>query len=197
VYRRRNDAPKQSGGVHPINREDVTRQAGRRLSCQTLYGMRTLLSILLVFAICGCASSQVWVSFWPTEIKPPANVKTREHPCGPVLDVKTNVVPNNEKWLETNVVHEIDESGLVLRTWNIPIDYYPVAVIGDKLHLAFGSRPRTIMTIDLNGRLGVVHSPPLHDLETRECPAAYKKDFYCSIISSNPLRMLASMPVCT
>ena len=158
--------------------------------------MRIIAATLLSVGLAGCATG-IPVSFWPTDLTPPSGVEIDEHPCGQVLTIRTNVVPRDKGWLEAELIREIDEFGKVLRSWRVPIDHYPVGVDGDMVLLAFGSKPQSVMTVDMDGRIEIRHSIPGRHLESRECPSPYDKDFYCSVISTDPVRMLVSSPVCT
>jgi len=159
--------------------------------------MRTLAALLLLSALSASASDGVWVGFWTTDVKPPDGVQVLDHPCGTALWIKTDVVPSNGPWLEADVMHEIDGSGKILRTWNVPIDHYPVGVDGDKVLLAYGSNPGTVLAVALNGRLSVIPAPPSRFLGRRECPAPFNEQFFCDVLVAEPLRMLAYLPVCT
>ena len=94
-------------------------------SLPTLNGMKFILGALTLLSFGVFADEGVLVRFWPTKVKPPANVHAvvDDHPCGSVLTIRTAMVPRDAAWLVSDMIHEIDGSGLVLRTWHVPIDH--------------------------------------------------------------------------
>lgn len=159
--------------------------------------MKSFVIALALVGLAACASKGASISFWPTKITPPAYVEVSGHPCGEILTIQSNVIPEGEAWLEPDVIHEIDGDGQILRTWRVPIDQYPVGLEGDSVVLAYGSEPTTVMKVSLAGRIKVVPSSRLPELEGVECPAPLNKDFFCVVVGANPRRLLTYSPVCT
>ncbi len=148
-----------------------------------------------------CALGSVGMAFsvdttyWPTKVPPPAGVKVLGHPCGKVLVVKGDRVPD-EPWLEADVVKQIGSDGEVVRTWRVPTDRYPVGLRGDTLILAFGSEPKSTLHVGLDGSLKVVPGAPKAFLSRAKCPKA-KGDTYCDVVPGKPPIYLHSPEVCT
>jgi hypothetical protein len=111
--------------------------------------MRSILGALTLLSFGAIADESVFVRFWPTKVKPPANVLVDDHPCGTALTIRATMVPRNVDWIEADVIHEIDGSGRILRTWRVPIDHYPVGVEGDNVLLALGSMPDSVLAVSL------------------------------------------------
>jgi hypothetical protein len=141
------------------------------------------------------AALAVEATYWPTKVSPPKGVKVVEHPCGMVLQVKGDTVPN-EPWLQADVVKQIGSDGKVVRIWRVPTDQYPVGLKGDTLILAFGSEPSSTFHVGLDGSLKVVRGPPKTFLSRAKCPKA-KGDTYCDVIPGKTPIYLLSPDICT
>jgi hypothetical protein len=160
--------------------------------------MNTFIIALGAALLAELAVPGIYVSFWATKVAPPSGVEVSdEGPCGPTVTIKTNVMPREADWFRADSILEIDETGKTIREWRIPIDYYPVGVEGDKVLLAYGSSPQSVLSVDLAGRLTKVEAPPKQFLKDMECPAPHKEHRYCAMVSTNPVRMIAAEPVCT
>ncbi len=159
--------------------------------------MKRLVSALALSLLGGCATNGVLVSFWPTDVKPPAYVQVDGHPCGHSLTIRTNVVPTGLDWLEPDLIHELDESGNKLRTWRVPMDQYPVGLEGDWVLLGYGSEDTTMLMVSVDGRIKVSPTKRLPTLEGVECSAPMNKEYFCVVASDSPRRLLAYSPACT
>lgn len=145
----------------------------------------------------GCHSNNVVVDFWATSTAPPPNIDLGEHPCGFIVSLRTNQVPQDTPWLESEQIFEIDEIGNVIQTWNVPVDYYPVAYDGESMFLAMGSWPNRLLEVTKSGRLSYSPNEKRPKEALTSCPAQFSDEFYCVKLPPTFDRLFAARPVCT
>jgi hypothetical protein len=141
-------------------------------------------------------ANPITVSFWATEVAPPAGVELDGHPCGSVVRVKTSVVPADSPWMTADTIREIDAAGKTVRSWRVPVDLYPVGIKGDTVVLAHGSDPIRYFTVDQQGHIRIPKESPTNWLQPTNCPGSFA-NFGCVVIRKNPVRYLVYSLVCT
>jgi hypothetical protein len=157
-------------------------------------------SVAWLFPIALSASAAAplydWVYYWGTDVPPPNGVLVDGHPCGSVVFLGTDSVPAHDlPWLKADTMHEIDESGQILRSWRVPVDHYPLDLDGNDLVIAHGSSPMHVLRLTSQGKLEP--SPTLPVPESMECPGPLAAEFYCIRVPHNRSHLLASHPICT
>jgi hypothetical protein len=153
---------------------------------------------LLVIALSAIAAEPRydWVYYWATDVPPPKGVQIDGHPCGSIVLLGTDSVPPRDlPWLRAETIHEIDQSGQILRTWRVPVDHYPLGLDGDALLIAHGSSPIHVLRLTPKGKLEP--SPELPLPESLECPGPLADAFFCTRIPGKPSHLLAAHLICT
>jgi hypothetical protein len=149
----------------------------------------------------GCAMKErgVELAYWATKQTPPSGVQISDHPCGRVVMVRSDHVPARADWFESDVVHEIDRQGKILRSWRVPIDSYPVGVEGDELLMTYGAESQEMLRVSLDGAISVKHRPPQKFLEPHWCSQPYPdvRDAVCAPYQTKPYRALVLPLSCT
>jgi hypothetical protein len=137
-----------------------------------------------------------WVYYWGTDVPPPNGVQTDGHPCGSVVLLGTDSVPPHDlPWLKAETMHEIDESGQILRSWRVPVDHYPLDLDGNDLVIAHGSSPMHVLRLTPKGTLEP--SPRLPVPESTACPGPLAGTFVCVRVPQKPSHFLAAHAICT
>ena len=160
--------------------------------------MNSLLLIMCwaLSATVVASAKPIIVYFWATDVGPPIGTVTDGHPCGSVVLVETAVIPKDADWLEYETVEELDLKGEVLRSWDVPVDYYPVGTTDDWLLMNFGSHPESTLMVSPDGALKLAPQVIEPELKHLYCPAnsAYE---ICITHPNLPDRYLAFRPPCT
>ncbi len=137
-----------------------------------------------------------WVYYWGTDVPAPSGVLVDGHPCGGVVLLGTDVVPPQDlPWLKADTMHELNESGEILRSWRVPVDHYPLDLDGDNLVIAHGSSPMRVLRLTPRGTLEPL--PQLPVPESIECPGPLAGTFHCIRIPQKPTHLLAAHSICT
>jgi len=147
---------------------------------------------------CSMGDKDPVVSYWTTDVAPPAGVQVSGHPCGKVIIIESDHIPAAADWLQTNLVHDIDAQGRIIRTWRVPIDHLPVGVDGDDLLLYYGPDPPQILRVSLDGSMSLVRQAPKF-LKGKWCNKPYPDvgDEICVPYQEEPYRELVSSVPCT
>jgi hypothetical protein len=157
----------------------------------------------IVLAACASKPAAVTVSFWAGDGDPPSEVYVHpDHPCGSTITLSVRTVPTDLDWIEHERMFELDTTGIVRRSWPVPIDRYPLGVIGNELILSYGSSPTNALRVTPEGELTVSETPALPPLEPVPCPDAFR-DFgdsayaHCVKQPDRPESILAYEGPCT
>lgn len=152
--------------------------------------------LLIAFSAFADAPRYSWVYYWGTDVPPPKGVLVDGHPCGGVVLLGTDSVPPHDlPWLKAEVMHELNESGEILRSWRVPVDHYPLDLDGDNLIIAHGSSPMHVLRLTPSGTLEP--SPVLPVPQGVECPGPLADTFDCIRLPHEPSHLLAAHPICT
>lgn len=156
-----------------------------------------LLILWCALATTALASSKpIAVYFWTTDVDPPIGTVTDSHPCGSVVLLETTAIPRDADWLEHETVEELDLKGNVLRTWDVPIDYYPVGTNGDWLLMNFGSYPESTLMVSPAGVLELAQLVVEPELNHLYCPGDSAHEV-CITHPNFSDRYLSYQPPCT
>lgn len=157
--------------------------------------------VALVCAVSPLSAGAVRIDLWPTEVDPPKGTRIDdEHPCGKVILMDVDRMPRPAPWFSPDLVRELDSKGRVLRTWRVPTDHSVVGLTGDVVWLAWGSEPKSMLGVRLDGRLKEVHkAPSKKPLPTRRCPGPHGTDegSVCVLVGPASGRILSYPAVCS
>ena len=157
--------------------------------------MKRVVAASVCFLPALVSAEAVQVHFWPTNVPAPATVVVDAHPCGSVLILQTDHVPQ-KPWLQADTVSQLDASGAVVKRWRVPVDLYPVGLDGDKVVMAFGSEPDSTLRVGVDGTIEVAKGAPTTFPKHAACPRL-QANRACVVVSENPIIFLQYSPVCT
>lgn len=168
--------------------------------------MRTLLPILLSFSAAICYAAEYEFHFWPglNSGKDSRIISITDGPCGAVASARVSSMPRHSKTtpLVPERVFELDASSQIVRSWNIPVDSFPIAVEGKDLHFSFFDAAYIVTpegTLNKSTYSGKLKEPTA---ATCQPPKAFDGSGYASCwlfedVRSGRKRILAFEGVCT
>ncbi len=159
--------------------------------------MKSSLTWLSLTLLAGCPGPTLNAYYWTTDTRPPPNAVVDGHPCGGVVILDADVVPDPDiPWLKAGEIREIDAQGRVLRSWRTPVDYYALGLIENDLIAGFGSAPMRVLRITPDGHLSSAAEPAAGP-EAQKCPKPFEQFYSCIPTSTDPTKYLVSPDVCT
>ena len=170
--------------------------------------MNRLMLIIACFLLLsgpGDAASVERFSFWTGDgaEKAPGFQGRYGHPCGETVEAKVSKLPTAQKgpFISETVV-ELNASGKVIRRWPMPVNYFPLALQGSELLVAFGEKGFWVRPNGAFKKASTI--PPVEDQLPFTCnlTSVFGKSNYarCGVfidLISRKKRMLGYEGVCT
>ena len=130
------------------------------------------------------------------------------HPCGRVLVLRANKVPQDLPTFTILPAVELNENGDILARWPLPVDAVPTAVVGDSLAIRL-SESRQSVFLSTSGDIGLPVEGGWPEEGTKaepnhvDCPVSadsFVSQYFCITLAdqaSGQRRIIGYPPTCT
>jgi len=130
------------------------------------------------------------------------------HPCGRVLALRANKVPQDLSIFKVFPAIELNEDGENLAMWPLPVDAVPTGIKNDRLSIRLSVSQQTVF-LSTSGNIGLPVEGDWPEQSTdigpdhRDCPASAESlvsQYFCAVLTDQAdgqTRIIGYPPICT